>query len=104
MEIISEIGLNHGGSLNKAIEMIRISKECGVDCCKFQFYYTDIICADRDCFDSYKLLDKIKVHPSWIPILADECERQGVEFLCTPFCRFSADQVLYSKWLPSGSL
>jgi sialic acid synthase SpsE len=93
MEIISEIGLNHGGSLEKAMEMIRISKECGANVTKFQFYYPDILCANRNCFDSYKLLDKIKMHPSWIPFLAAECKRWGIEFLCTAFDRFSAEAI-----------
>jgi len=93
MEIISEIGLNHGGSLDKALEMIRISKECGANVTKFQFYYPDILCANRNCFDSYKLLDKIKMHPSWIPFLAAECKRWGIEFLCTAFDRFSAEAI-----------
>jgi sialic acid synthase SpsE len=98
MEIISEIGLNHGGNLERALEMIRISKECGANVAKFQFYYPDILCANRNCFDSYKLLDKIKMHPSWIPFLAAECKRWGIEFLCTAFDRFSAEAIeMYIK-------
>jgi sialic acid synthase SpsE len=93
MEIISEIGLAHGGNLECALEMIRISKECGANVAKFQFYYPDILCANRNCFDSYKLLDKIKMHPSWIPFLAAECKRWGIEFLCTAFDRFSAEAI-----------
>jgi sialic acid synthase SpsE len=93
MDIISEIGLNHGGDLNKAIEMIRISKECNCSTVKFQFYYPEILCTDRNCFDSYKLLDKIKMRPQWIPILADECRRHRIEFLVTPFCKYSVEQI-----------
>jgi sialic acid synthase SpsE len=91
--IIAEIGLNHMGNLDRALEMIRIAKECGAGTVKFQFYYTDILCADRNCFDSYKLLDKIRMRPQWIPVIADECKNQGVEFLCTPFCKYSAEQL-----------
>jgi len=93
MEIISEIGLAHNGSLECALEMIRISKECGANVAKFQFYYPDILCANRNCFDSYKLLDKIKMRPNWIPFLAAECKRWGIEFLCTAFDRFSAEAI-----------
>jgi N,N'-diacetyllegionaminate synthase len=34
--IIAEAGLNHNGSIEKAIEMIHVAKEAGVDAVKFQ--------------------------------------------------------------------
>lgn len=34
--IIAEIGHNHQGKLDVALEMIRVAAECGVDCVKFQ--------------------------------------------------------------------
>ena len=34
--IISEIGNNHNGSIDTAIEMIRIAHNIGADCVKFQ--------------------------------------------------------------------
>ncbi|MDD5065028.1 MAG: N-acetylneuraminate synthase family protein [Phycisphaerae bacterium] len=93
MELISECCLNHGGNLDTALEMIRVTRACGVGIAKFQFYYPDILCADRNCFDAYKLLDKIKLRPQWIPILAEECKRQRVEFLCTGFCKYSIEAI-----------
>jgi len=93
MDIICEIGLNHGGDLNKALDMIRVANECGATIAKFQYYLTDVLCVDRGCFDAYKLLDKIRLRPQWIPILAEECKRQGLEFLCTSFCRYSAEEI-----------
>lgn len=34
--VIAEIGGNHGGSLDTALQMIRIAAACGADACKFQ--------------------------------------------------------------------
>jgi N-acetylneuraminate synthase/N,N'-diacetyllegionaminate synthase len=93
MDIIAEIGLNHDANLNKAIDMIRIAKQSGADTCKFQYYLVDILCADRNDYTSYDLLKRLCPKPQWIPILADECKRQGVEFLCTAFCLYSAEEI-----------
>ena len=41
IQIISEIGINHDGSLAQAKEMIRVSAECGADYAKFQLLKTD---------------------------------------------------------------
>ena len=81
------------GNLDKALDMIRVATGCKADTVKFQFYYTDILCTNRNSFDAYKLLDRMRMRPQWIPMLADECRRWGVEFLCTPFCKYSAEQI-----------
>jgi sialic acid synthase SpsE len=93
MDIIAEAGLNHDGNLNKAIDMIRIAKESGANIVKFQYYLVDFLCAYRNDYSAYDLLKRLCPKPQWIPILADECERQGLEFLCTAFCRYSVEEI-----------
>ena len=41
--IIAEIGTSHGGSLEKAYELIDAAKNAGADCAKFQWIYADEI-------------------------------------------------------------
>lgn len=36
MYIIAEIGINHNGDLNLALQMIKAAKDAGADCVKFQ--------------------------------------------------------------------
>lgn len=93
MRTCAEIGINHGGSFTKCIEMVQEAYRCGCDCVKTQLYYTDTICLNRDCFQAYTLLEKNKTHPSWLPLIKTECDNLGIEFICTPFCRYSAEEV-----------
>ena len=76
-----------------AIEMIQKSKQCGADTAKFQYYITDTLCLNRNCFEAYKILEKNKMHPSWIPLLKAECDRLHIEFACTAFCEYSAEEI-----------
>lgn len=92
-EVIFEVGLNHSGNLPTVLEYIRAAKDCGCETVKFQYYLTDTLCLNRNSFDSYKLLDKIRMHRQWIPIIADECKRLRMEFLCTAFDKYSVEDI-----------
>ncbi len=92
-KVIAEAGLNHNGAYGKAAEMISAAKTAGADIVKFQFYYPDMLCLNRNDFSAYRLLDKIKMHPSWIPLLSEECGRLNIEFLVTAFCKFSVQEI-----------
>ena len=36
--IIAEIGQNHNGDIDMALELISVAKKCGADCAKFQTF------------------------------------------------------------------
>src|SRR5215211_5043218 len=36
--VVAEIGVNHDGSANKAMELVRIAANCGADAVKLQFF------------------------------------------------------------------
>ena len=94
VKFIAEIGVNHGGNYNKAIELIGAAKESGANIAKFQFYYTDTLCLSRDCFEAYPILEKNKMHHSWLSQMQKECRRKGLEFLCTSFCPISLEEIV----------
>ncbi len=41
--IIAEIGNNHNGSFERAIEMIDLAQAAGADCVKFQMRHLDLV-------------------------------------------------------------
>lgn len=94
-KVVAEIGINHGGNFNKAITMIQEAKRCGAHAVKFQYYLTEMLCANRNVYDSatVKVLEKNRMHPGWLPLLKAECDRLHIEFACTAFCKFSAEEI-----------
>ena len=68
--IISEIGINHNGSLDIAKEMILKSKECGADAVKFQKRTINLVYSDEQ-------LKKNRVSP-WGT--TEKEQKEGLEF------------------------
>ena len=99
--LIAEIGINHNGSLEKALSLIDIAAEAGCDAVKFQ---------KRQLFDLYtrEVLENPnrfeEAYQYFIPILRESeltreqydqlhhrAHAKGMEFLCTPFDEASVD-------------
>lgn len=93
MKFIADISSNHCGDLQKAKDLIYAAKECGADYAKFQYWETENFISkerfdklkighqknwNQSVYDTYK---KYEVPAEWIPILYDECQKVGIEFL-----------------------
>ncbi len=95
--IIAEMSANHGGSLEGALEIVRQVAKTGVDCLKIQTYTADSITIDSDksdfiinggLWDGYKLYDlytEASTPYEWQAEIKAACEREGLDFLSTPF-------------------
>ena len=95
--IIAEMSGNHGGSLDKALEIVRAAAEAGADCLKTQTYTADTITIDAETdpfllknglWDKeylYGLYQKAYTPWEWMPVIKEEAERLGMDFLSTPF-------------------
>ena len=46
--IIAEVGTNHNGDLETALELIPVAAACGADVVKFQSFLVDELLADGD--------------------------------------------------------
>ena len=71
--IIAEIGINHGGNLKVAMNLIRAASRTGVDAVKFQTYNTELRVKDRksDLFNILKkfLLSQLKPHFTFLNVV-----------------------------------
>lgn len=101
--IIAEISGNHGGKIEKAIEIIRAAYSAGADCVKIQTYTVDTItinCKSNEfklsggLWDGKFLYDLYRVGYTpweWTNDLKNETEKLGMDFLSTPFDFSSVD-------------
>ena len=98
--IIAEIGNNHNGSFDRAIRMIDLAIDAGVDCVKFQMRHLDETYRQRtlnkggeDLGTEYviDLLRRFELSTKEHLELANYCKQKGVLYLCTPWDSKSVD-------------
>ena len=101
--IIAEMSANHAGSLDNALEIVRAAKRAGADCLKIQTYTADTMTIDCEneyfrikggLWDGYKLYDLYREAGTpweWHEAIKTECEKEGLDFLSTPFDHTAVD-------------
>ncbi len=96
--IIAEAGVNHDGSLDKAINLIDIAAEAGADFVKFQTFKSENLVSKTAEKANYQTLNKtlksdsqfemlksLEIPQSWYPALIKRCKEKEIEFLSTGF-------------------
>ena len=98
--VIAEVGINHEGSFDKAIELIDAAVQARANCVKFQCHI-----AEAEMVPTDAKLGKISEGRLWDIIKGCEftedqerrikkyCEEKGIIYLCTPFSREAADRL-----------
>tara|TARA_B100001093_G_scaffold374388_1_gene359388 strand:- start:9817 stop:10650 length:834 start_codon:yes stop_codon:yes gene_type:complete len=81
--IIAEIGMNHGGDLKTALELIDSASKTGVDAVKFQTYITEK--RARKASPIFDILKKCELDFSDFIQLKDYAESKNLDFFSTPF-------------------
>jgi sialic acid synthase SpsE len=104
---IADIGANHNGSLEKAIELIDLAKKAGADAAKFQNFQAGKIVSDVG-FDRLKgqlahqskwkksvfeVYEDASIDPNWTQVLKDECEKRGIDYFTSAYDFESVDSV-----------
>ncbi|MBU2620567.1 MAG: N-acetylneuraminate synthase family protein [Proteobacteria bacterium] len=107
--VIAEIGNNHNGSVQRALEMIDLACGMGADCVKFQMRHLDEVYRQRtlrkdgeDLGTEYvlDLLSRFEISIEEHRKLMDYCGQKGIMYLCTPWDARSVD-VLESFGVPA---
>ena len=82
--IIAEAGINSNGDIAKAKEMVKVAKDCGADCIKFQYFYESEVREVWDIINDYRL------EWGYLSLLEEYCRNYEIDFLCSAFGKPSA--------------
>ncbi len=96
--VISELGVNHNGDMDKLEKMIIASKNAGVDGVKLQYYNVDDLGVSDELYEKLK---KAQLSLEQIKEAKNIAERNGLIFLCTPMVKFELAKQLSGiglKW------
>ena len=97
---IAELSVNHAGSLDLALDAVRLAAKAGADCLKTQYFTGDSITLNSDSgpfrmegqyHSLYEFYEAVKMPVEWQPRIKAECEKNGIDFLCTPTDAATAD-------------
>ena len=98
--VIAEVGINHEGSLDKALQMVDAAVDAGAEVIKFQCHITDKEMIPTDMtpgeISSEKLWDIIKrceLTEAEEREVQRHCAAKGIVYLSTPFSREAADRL-----------
>ena len=94
--IIAEAGVNHNGSLKKALQLVDIAAKAKADFVKFQTYKTenlvqrDFSCASYQLKNSkfknqFKMLKKYELNENQFKKIIERCKIKKIKFLSSPF-------------------
>jgi len=101
--VIAEAGVNHNGDLNQAKDLVRQARQAGADCVKFQTFKAERVVTASAPKAAYQLkvtdpvesqfamLRKLELTESDHRVLLEQCRREGIVFLSTPYSLADAE-------------
>ena len=98
--VMAEVGINHEGDFQKAIQLVDAAAAAKADCVKFQCHITEAEMIPTDMkpgkISKERLWDIIKrceLTQEEERKVKKYCEEKGIIYLCTPFSREAADRL-----------
>lgn len=101
--IIAEAGVNHDGSLDRALELVDLAGDAGADVVKFQTFKAQALVSrsavkadyqrhSTDAGESqFEMLKRLELSTEGHRIVADHCRKRGIEFMSSAFDEESVD-------------
>lgn len=83
--IIAEAGINHGGDLRVAAQMVESAAKAGVDAVKFQSFSASGLTHEVLAADQHEFFSKYELSQGEHRELAAICQQHVVDFMSTPF-------------------
>jgi len=117
--IIAEAGVNHNGSRELALELVRVAKEAGADAVKFQTFRADDVVKigtnpaeyqklNSSEKDQHALLKRLELSLADHEAIIGECNKAGIEFMSTAFDENSLSELvgmgISRLKIPSGEI
>jgi N-acetylneuraminate synthase len=116
--VIAEAGVNHNGSLDRALAMVDVAANAGADAVKFQTFQSEAVISRyaakaeyqiRNTGNSESMLEmekKLELNLSAHKQLLQRCETRNIQYLSTPFDLPSVDMLvndLKVSWIKIAS-
>ncbi len=89
--VVAEIGINHGGSLSRAFELVDSACKTGCDAVKFQSYISEKRTSKKEFPDLYEILKKCELKLEDFNELKKLCDEKNIDFISTCFDEESID-------------
>jgi N-acetylneuraminate synthase len=101
--VVAEVGCNHGGSLDRALELIEAAYACGADACKWQCFMPDTLTIDSDRAEFviadgpwkgrrlYELAKETWTPRDWFPALFEHARKVRITTFASVFDRADVD-------------
>ena len=102
VHISAEIGTSHGGSLEKAFQLIDAAVSAGADSVKFQWVYaheilhpnTGLVQLPGGAVPLYQRFQQLEVAPTFFKQVRDYAKSKGCGFICSPFGLQSLEELV----------
>jgi N,N'-diacetyllegionaminate synthase len=82
---MAEVGINHDGSLDRAVEMVGLAADCGADLVKFQYLDPEVMVHAGSLPEVYQIYKKYELTIPEMESVATACEERKIPLVCTVF-------------------
>lgn len=98
--VIAEVGINHEGDFNKAIQLVDAAKDANADCVKFQCHITEAEMIPTDMKPGeiseeslWDIIERCELTEDEERRVKAYCEEKEILYLSTPFSREGSDRL-----------